>query len=245
MKIVITKDHKESCRKAADIIIDVVNSNPNATLGLATGGTAEQVYDELTESFKQKKVSFKNVKTINLDEYVGLSPDHEQSYQYFMNKFLFSRVDIDKNNTFVPAGNKNPEEELIAFQTMLNQHPRDFQLLGIGVNGHIAFNEPAGELRTKAHIVDISQSTITANARYFDKREDVPKQAFTQGMGDVFSAKKIVLLASGAEKADAVKALILGDIVNTWKPCSFLKLHSDLTVFIDQELADLIGYEQV
>ncbi len=243
MKVIVTKNHGESCRKTADIIIDVIKNKKDAILGLATGGTAEQVYDELVASYEKKEVSFENVGTVNLDEYVGLAPDHDQSYRYFMDKFLFNRVNIDKKNTFVPIGNADHQASLKEFQDRLANTTRDFQLLGVGPNGHIAFNEPAGDLHSNAHIITIADTTIDANARYFASRDDVPKQAFTQGMGDIIKAKKIALLATGANKADAIKALLFGDEVTTQCPCTFLKLHSDVTVFIDQELADMIGYK--
>ncbi len=192
MKVVITKNHAESSRMVADMIIKIINQKPNAVLGLATGGTAESVYDELVLSYNQNKVSFKKVQTINLDEYVGLSPSHDQSYRFYMNKFLFDRVDIDKANTVVPVGDIDPSESLKDFQNKLSSMPRDFQLLGVGTNGHIAFNEPAKNLCGNAHIVEIVESTIKANARYFENESDVPKKAFTQGMGEILKAKKII-----------------------------------------------------
>ncbi|MGL4368038.1 MAG: glucosamine-6-phosphate deaminase [Brevinemataceae bacterium] len=243
MKVVVTNNHEESCRKTADIIIDVVKNHANPVLGLATGGTAEKVYDELVLLYQKKEVSFSHVETVNLDEYVGLAPEHDQSYSCFMNKFFFDRVDIDKNKTFLPIGNKNHQEELKKFQARLASKPRNFQLLGIGANGHIAFNEPAGSLHADAHIVDIADETIKANSRYFASEADVPKQAFTQGMGNILKAERIVLLATGAAKADAVKALVFGDEVTTQMPCTFLKLHPNVTVFIDKELADMIGFK--
>ncbi|MGL4562928.1 MAG: glucosamine-6-phosphate deaminase [Brevinema sp.] len=243
MKVIITKNHTESCRLTADIIINVIKEKSNAVLGLATGGTAEQVYDELVSSYQKKEVSFKHVQTVNLDEYLGLSPEHDQSYRYFMNKFLFDRVDIEKKNTFVPIGNANHEQSLKEFQQKLDTLPRDFQLLGVGPNGHIAFNEPSESLHKNAHIVEIAPSTIKANARYFASEADVPKKAFTQGMGDIMNAKKLVLLATGANKVEAMKALLNDDKISTNSPCTLLKLHHDVTIFIDQELADMIGYK--
>lgn len=244
MKIIVTKNHQESCRLTADAIIELINSKESVTLGLATGGTAEQVYDELVESYEQKKVSFSKVHTINLDEYVGLAPDHEQSYRYFMNKFLFNRVDIDKKNTFVPIGNDDHNHSLQEFQNHLANTPRDFQLLGIGPNGHIAFNEPDSKLHSDAHIIDIAESTIQANARYFESETDVPKKAFTQGMGDILKAKKIILLATGSNKATAIQSLIKDDIIDPQTPCTFLKLHTDVTVIIDQDLANLLNFNK-
>lgn len=244
MQVIVTPNHQESCRKTADIIIDIIVKESKPVLGLATGGTAEQVYAELITSYKKGNVSFKNVHSVNLDEYVGLAPEHDQSYRYFMNKQLFDHVDIDKNNTYVPIGNANPTTELKKFQEKLGSTHRHFQLLGVGPNGHIAFNEPASTLHADAHIVDIAEATIKANARYFESENDVPKTAFTQGMGDILKAEKIVILATGDSKADAMKKLLLDDSVTTECPCTFLKLHPNVTVFIDQQLATLIGYKK-
>ncbi|MGL4394692.1 MAG: glucosamine-6-phosphate deaminase [Brevinema sp.] len=243
MKVIITSSHDESCRKTADLMIDIIKNNEKPVLGLATGGTAEQVYAELVKSHKANAVSFKNVETVNLDEYVGLSGDHDQSYRYFMNKHLFDQVDIDKNNTFVPVGDAEPTAELKRFQAKLDSTPRHFQLLGVGPNGHIAFNEPAAELHANAHIVSIADATIKANARYFATENDVPKTAFTQGMGDILKAGMLVLLATGTNKADAMKKLLLDDSVTTDCPCTFLKNHPNVVIFIDKALADHIGYK--
>ena len=243
MKVIITKNHAESCQKTAEIIANIINNQSKPVLGLATGSTAEQVYTELVQIYQAKKVSFKNVATVNLDEYVGLAPDHDQSYRYFMNFHLFNKVDIDLKNTYVPLGNKDHVAELKAFQQKLASTPRHFQLLGVGPNGHIAFNEPGATLHTDAHIVSIADSTIEANARYFASKNDVPKQAFTQGMGDILKAECLALLATGANKAEAMKALLFGDGITTECPCTFLKTHPNCIIFIDQALADLIGYK--
>ncbi|MGL4388026.1 MAG: glucosamine-6-phosphate deaminase, partial [Brevinema sp.] len=193
MKVIVTKNHEESCQLTADLIAETINNNPTPVLGLATGATAEQVYVDLIKLHKAGKVSFKNTHTVNLDEYVGLAGDHDQSYRYFMDKHLFNHIDIDKKNTYVPIGVGNYEDSLKEFRTQLAQKPRDFQLLGVGPNGHIAFNEPASSLHTNAHIVEIAPATIKANARYFSSEADVPKKAFTQGMGDILTAKSIAL----------------------------------------------------
>ncbi|MGL4677198.1 MAG: glucosamine-6-phosphate deaminase [Brevinema sp.] len=243
MKIIITKDHKESCFRTAEMIAEIINKNSKPVLGLATGGTAEQVYAELIKIHQSGKISFKHVHTLNLDEYVGLSGDHDQSYRYFMDKHLFNHVDIDKKNTFVPMGTGDHQKALKEFQTKLAQNPRDFQLLGVGPNGHIAFNEPANNLHANAHIIEIAETTIKANARYFASEADVPKKAFTQGIGDIMKAQSLVLLATGAVKAEAMKALLFGDEITTECPCTFLKAHPDVTIFIDQELATMIGYK--
>jgi len=243
MNIIITENHLSSCQQTANIIIDIIINKKNAILGLATGSTAEQVYSELVNLYNKKKISFAEVSSINLDEYLGLSPDNNQSYRYFMNKFLFNHININKKNTFIPIGDQDPQSSLKEFQKILAKTPRDFQLLGVGANGHIAFNEPSTILHSNAHIVNIAESTIKANSRYFKDKADVPKKAFTQGMGDILKAKKIVLLATGENKAEAIKELLLNDKINTEIPCTFLKLHNDVTIFIDQELATLIKYK--
>lgn len=243
MKVIVTKNHQESCQKTAEILAQIVNKKTNAVLGLATGGTAELVYAKLVALYNDQKVSFKNTTTVNLDEYVGLAPDHDQSYRYFMNHHFFSKVDIDLKNTYVPIGNTDQVVELKKFQEKLANTPRDFQLLGVGPNGHVAFNEPNSFLHTNAHIVHIADSTIEANARYFTSKDEVPKTAFTQGMGDILKAECIVLLATGANKVEALKNLLLDDKITTDCPCTLLKTHPNLIIFIDQELANNIGYK--
>ena len=243
MKIIVTENHLESCEKTAKIMMDIINQNDKPVLGLATGGTAEQVYEELVKLHKNSNLSFKNVSTVNLDEYIGLAPTHDQSYRYFMNHHLFSKVDINIENTYVPLGNTEANAELKKFKDKLNSTKRHFQILGVGPNGHVAFNEPSANLHANAHIVNIAESTIEANSRYFNSKDDVPKKAFTQGMGDILKAEKIVLLATGANKADAMKSLLLGDEISTECPCTLLKTHPNTTIFIDKDLATLIGYK--
>lgn len=244
MKIVVSKNHDESSLKVALMISEIISSKENPVIGLATGSSVLNVYKELVNLYKEKKLSFKNTKSINLDEYIGLAPTHEQSYRYFMNDNLFSKVDIDIKNTFVPIGdNSDINKSLKDFQSQLNYNIRDFQLLGIGPNGHIAFNEPDKCLHANAHIVSIANSTIEANSRFFDSKDEVPKKAFTQGMGDILKAKSIALLATGDNKADAIKSLLFGDDVATYNPSTFLKMHANTTIFIDESLANIINYK--
>lgn len=243
MKVIVTKNHQESCRLTAELIAGIVNENKGGILGLATGGTVEPVYAELAEMHRSGKLSFKNTRTVNLDEYLGLSPEHDQSYRYFMNKHLFNKIDIDKANTYVPVGSNPADAELAAFHKKLADNPRDFQLLGVGPNGHIAFNEPAPSLHANAHIVEIAAATVKANSRYFASEAEVPKKAFTQGMGDILKAKVLALLATGPAKAEAMKALLMNDEISPGCPCTFLKAHPQAYIYIDKELADLIGYK--
>ena len=244
MKIIVSKNHDESSLKVALMMSEIINSSKNPVIGLATGGTVVNVYQELVNLYNEKKLSFKNTKTINLDEYIGIDPTHEQSYRYFMNSNLFDKIDIDINNTFVPIGNNSDTDKALAdFQYQLDNNGRDFQLLGIGPNGHIAFNEPEKSLHANAHMISIADTTIEANARFFASKDEVPKKAFTQGMGDILKAKSIALLATGENKASVIKSLIFGDDVSTDNPSTFLKMHTNTTIFIDENLANIIGYK--
>lgn len=242
MKIIVAKDANAVGKKVATEIINLLKEKPDAVLGLATGGTAELIYPHIIKSYTKGDIDFKSVKTINLDEYKGLDAKDEQSYRYFMDKNLFEHVNINKKNIFVPKGIGDVEANLKEFNDKLNKLPRDLQLLGIGPNGHIAFNEPDNALHSDALCVKLDSKTIKANARYFKSEADVPKEAFSMGMGGILKAKKIVLAATGKAKADAVKELIDNDLVTTKCPATFLKLHSNVIVVIDQEIADIIGY---
>ena len=244
MNIIVTKNYEESAQLVAEQIGNLVFAKPKAVLGLATGGTAEQVYAQLIDFQKAKNISFQSVHTINLDEYLGLGPAHPQSYRYFMNNHFFNHIDIPLENTYIPKGdNPDPTAELEQFQKELDQKPRDFQLLGLGSNGHIAFNEPAPYLSADAHIVDIAKETIQANSRYFESKNDVPKQAFTQGMKDILMAKEIALIATGPTKVDAMRSLLLDGNISPDLPCSFLKLHPNVKIYIDVDLASQVSYK--
>ncbi len=242
MKIVIVKDYSEMSIKGAELIAETVKNKPNAVLGLATGSTPEGLYNELIRMNKEEGLDFSKITTVNLDEYYGLSGDHPQSYRYFMNDKLFNHINIDKNNTYVPNGSaediqaecKNYDENI------QNLGGIDLQLLGIGGNGHIAFNEPEEELNFGTHLTDLTSSTIEANSRFFDSIDEVPKKAVTMGIGSIMKAKKIVLLASGKGKAEAIKELISGKIT-TDSPATILQVHHDVTLFVDEEAASLIN----
>ncbi|MEI0446772.1 glucosamine-6-phosphate deaminase [Brachyspira intermedia] len=244
LKLIIAKDANAVGKKTAAEIINLLKVKKDAVLGLATGGTAEAVYPHLIKAYEKKEIDFKNVKSVNLDEYKGLDPKNEQSYRYFMNKNLFDHVNIDKKNTFVPKGIGEKEKILKEFNDKINKLPRDIQLLGVGPNGHIAFNEPDEDLHADALCVKLDEKTIKANARFFASEKDVPKEAFSMGMGGILKAKKIVIAAIGKGKAAAMKELLTNDKVTTKCPVTFLKLHDDVVVVIDQELADAIGLEK-
>lgn len=235
MRIYREKDYEAMSRRAAQIIAAEIVHNPACLLGLATGSTPEGAYRYLVDWYKQGLLSFKNVRSVNLDEYVGLAPDHDQSYRYFMQSNLFGHVDIDPANTRVPDGLTRDAkafcDEYDAF--IRAQGYVDLQLLGIGRNGHIGFNEPGGCFVKETHVVDLAESTIDANARFFASRDDVPKQAISMGMGAIMGAKKVLLCASGEEKADAICGSILGSISPSC-PASILQLHPDVIVVVDE-----------
>lgn len=240
MKIIITEGYDEMSDKGAEIIAEVMRNNPRATLGLATGTTPIGVYKRLIEKNKKGEISFKEIKTVNLDEYVGLNGENNQSYRYFMNEQLFNRVDIDKANTNVPCGvAEDMEKECERYTALLKANPQDIQLLGLGSDGHIGFNEPGSPFDGHTHIVELEESTIRDNARLFDKIEDVPRSAITMGIADVMQAKSILLIANGANKAEAVRAMVNGE-VNENCPASILQLHNNVTVIIDREAARLL-----
>ena len=238
MRVIIAKDYNEMSKFAAEEMASDINKNPNIVLGLATGGTPVGMYKELIKMNKKEKVDFSNVKTINLDEYVGLDGDHDQSYRYFMNENLFNHININKNNTFVPNGLATDiETECKDYDKRVSELGGiDVQLLGIGNNGHIGFNEPNDFLNLGTHLTDLKNNTIEANARFFDSIDKVPKKAITMGLGGIMKAKKIILIASGENKADIIEKLVNGKIT-TQVPASMLQMHNNLVVIIDKDAA--------
>lgn len=245
MKVIVTNSYDESCAVVAGMIRDIVNAKPNAKLGLATGGTPVPIYRKLAQMNKAGEVDFSQVRTVNLDEYCGLPGTHNQSYRYFMDTNLFNHINIDKANTFVASGLGNPEANAAQLEAKVREGGApDFQLLGIGNNGHIAFNEANEDhLIAVAHVEKLTQSTIDANARFFEKEEDVPTMAITMGMGDIMAAKQVVLVATGLAKAPAIRGLVMNDEITTKNPSTMLKMHENAVVVIDKELADAVGYQ--
>ena len=244
MKVIVTNSYDETCGVIAGMIKDLVNEKPDCKLGLATGGTPVPIYKKLIEMNKAGQVDFARVRTVNLDEYCGIPGTHDQSYRYFMDTNLFDHINIDKNNTFVASGMGDYEANAAELERMVREGgPADLQLLGIGNNGHIAFNEAADQLVAVAHTEQLTESTIEANARFFEKKEDVPTMAITMGMGDILAAKKVGLAATGLAKVPAIKGLIMDDFITTHNPSTLLKLHADAVVVIDRELADAVGYK--
>ncbi|RIX50500.1 glucosamine-6-phosphate deaminase [Paenibacillus nanensis] len=220
---------------AAELFTKLINEKPNAVLGLATGSTPIGIYEKMVESYHQKKVSFKGVTTYNLDEYVGLTPDNDQSYAYYMNKHLFSRVDIPSGQAHLPNGMaEDPEAECKRYDAMLNERPADIQLLGLGHNGHIGFNEPDDKLTAGTHVVKLKEETREANARFFASIDEVPREAVTMGVGSILKANTILLVVRGSDKARIVKEALTGPIT-TQVPASLLQTHPRLIVLVDRE----------
>ena len=217
MRIYVTEDYASMSRKAAAIIAAQVVSKPDSVLGLATGSTPIGAYKQLVEWHRQGDLSFTEVTTVNLDEYKGLPPTHDQSYRYFMNDNLFNHVDVCKDRTFVPDGlAADAEAECAAYDEKVKALGyADIQLLGIGHNGHIGFNEPDESFIVPTHVVDLTESTIKANARFFASADEVPRQALTMGIGVIMNARRVLVVASGADKADAVYGMVKGPVHNS------------------------------
>ena len=241
MKIIKTKDYVDMSRKAANIIAAQIIMKPDCVLGLATGSTPIGTYKELIKAYENGDLDFSLVKTANLDEYRGLEKTNDQSYDYFMKENLFNHININFENLNIPNGEKpDAEEECARYEAVVKAlGGQDLQLLGMGHNGHIGFNEPADEFPKETHCVDLQESTIQANKRFFEKVEDVPTQAYTMGIGTIMQAKKILVVASGADKAEIVKKAFFGPITPQ-VPASILQLHPDVTVVVDEAAGSLI-----
>ncbi len=242
MHIIVTESYDATAKYVANMIADLIKAKPDCKLGLATGGTPVPVYQELIRMNKAGEIDFSAVRTVNLDEYCGLPGTHDQSYRYFMDTNLFDHVNIDKANTFVANGLGDPAANAAELDAKVAEGgPADLQLLGIGNNGHIAFNEAGDHLVAESHIEKLTESTIKANARFFASEADVPTTAITMGMRGILSAKCVVLAATGAAKADAIRQLCNGGEITTQNPSTFLKLHPNAWVVIDKALALAAG----
>ena len=241
MRIIVTKDYNDMSRKAANIISAQIITKPDCVLGLATGSSPVGAYKTLVDWYKKGDLDFSEVTTVNLDEYRGLTHSNDQSYYYFMNDNLFSHVNIDPAHTHIPDGTEpDAQKACDDFEAIVkNCGGTDLQLLCLGHNGHIGFNEPAEDFPKFTHCVDLTESTIQANARFFDKPEDVPTQAYTMGIGTIMRAKRILLIASGKDKAAIVKEALFGP-VRPQVPASILQLHPDVTVVLDEEAASYL-----
>ena len=244
MKIIRAKDYQDMSRKAANIISAQVIMKPDCVLGLATGGTPVGAYQQLVEWYNKGDLDFSEVTTVNLDEYRGLPKEHPQSYWYFMNENLFSKVNIDPAKTNLPDGtNLDTAAECARYNGIIHKLGGiDLQLLGIGPNGHIGFNEPDVCFSRGTHQVTLTESTIAANTRFFERVEQVPRQAYSVGMQAIMQAKKILLIASGADKAEALQKSFFGP-VTPQVPASILQLHQDVTVIADMDALALCPAE--
>lgn len=241
MKTIICKNYDEISKVTSNLICNEINKKPDITLGLATGSSPIGTYKELINLYNEGKVDFSKVKTFNLDEYYNLSKSNKQSYDYFMKENFFNHINIDLNNTHIPNGLANDiETECKEYDlSILNNGGIDLQILGIGSNAHIAFNEPSDTFKIGTSLVDLTQSTIQANSRFFEKIEDVPTQAISMGIGSIFKAKKIILIASGKSKAEAIYKTLNEDI-NPQVPSSILQLHNDVTLILDEDSASML-----
>lgn len=235
------KDYNEVSRKAAQIMAAQIIAKPQSVLGLATGSTPVGMYQQMVEWCKAGDLDFSQITSVNLDEYKGLSGENDQSYRYFMNTNLFDHVNIDKTRTFVPNGLEEDSEKACADynEVIRSVGGVDMQLLGIGGNGHIGFNEPSDAFEKETHCVDLTESTIKANARFFASMDEVPKQAYTMGIKNIMEAKKILLVANGEAKAEALYNSLYGPITPQ-VPASILQLHPDVTVVADEAALSLI-----
>lgn len=241
MLVIRAKDYDDMSAKAANIMASQIILKPNSVLGLATGSTPEGLYSRLIEKYDNGELDFSAIKTVNLDEYKGLTRDHDQSYYYFMNDKLFNHVNIDKANTNVPDGTKEDGvAECARYEEIIKSMGGiDIQLLGIGGNGHIGFNEPDDAFIRDTHCVKLTDSTIEANSRFFASKDEVPKYAYTMGIGSIMQAKKILLVASGKSKAKAVYDTICGPITPK-VPASVLQLHPDAVIVADEEALSMV-----
>lgn len=235
MRIIEAVDYEDMSRKAANILSAQIIMKPDCVLGLATGSSPVGLYKCLVHWYEQGDLDFSQVTSVNLDEYKGLSGDNDQSYRYFMDSHLFNHVNIDKMRTFVPNGlEDDPRQECARYDQVLEDVGQvDIQLLGMGHNGHIGFNEPSDFFEKGTHCVDLAQSTIEANKRFFEKEEDVPRQAYTMGIQSIMRAAKVLVIVSGSEKAEIVAEAFAGPVTPR-VPASVLQLHQNVILVADQ-----------
>jgi len=238
MEVIVKPSYEAMSRAAAQAVADVMNTKPNAVLGLATGSTPLGIYQELARMHKEEGLDFSQVTTFNLDEYVGLPNGHEQSYHYFMQKNFFQYVNIPVQNTYIPSGTTSNYESFCQWyeQRIDECGGIDIQILGIGSDGHIAFNEPTSSLSSRTRLKTLAKTTVDDNARFFDHREDVPVYAITMGVGTILESRHILMLANGKSKAHAVAASIEGPVTSMYT-ASALQLHPSSVVFLDDDAA--------
>ena len=240
MKVIVTENYEEMSKKAAEILIEIVKKNPNAVLGLATGSSPIGTYENMAADYRENGTSYKNVVSVNLDEYVGLTADHDQSYAYFMRKNLFDNVDIDLANTNLPKGSASDlQAECDRYNKLLEGYQQDVQVLGLGSNGHIGFNEPGTPFDSVTHLVDLTENTIKDNSRLFNSIDEVPRQALSMGIKNIMQAKYILMVVSVKNKSEAVRGMVKGEIT-TQLPASVLQLHPFVTIICDKDAASLL-----
>ncbi|MED5051331.1 glucosamine-6-phosphate deaminase [Anoxybacillus rupiensis] len=245
MKIIEVRDYKEMSQKAAEWIIHQVRINPHSVLGLATGGTMLGTYAALVEDYRNHQTTYRHVHTVNLDEYIGLDGDHPNSYRYYMNHHFFHFIDIPPSQTHIPNGlAKDVEAECQRYEGVIEGVGGiDLQIVGIGQNGHIGFNEPGTSFDSTTHVVRLAESTRKANARFFSSIEEVPTHAITMGIATIMKSKQILLLASGEEKATILSQLLETEVTPAI-PASILKTHDNVTIMADQKALALVSEEQ-
>jgi len=241
MQIFVFKTKEEAAKAAAAVFAAKLMEKPDAVLGLATGSSPVPLYQEMIRLNAQGIMDFSRVRSWNLDEYVGLGPDHPCSYRYFMNEELFDHINIDKANTHVPSGiAPDMAKEAADYDAAIeNAGGIDIQLLGIGHNGHIGFNEPDDHFTYETHIIELTDSTIDANTRFFESRDEVPRSAISMGVGNIMMAKAVVLVANGKDKAQAIYNTVKGDITPA-VPASILRCHPNCLIFVDEAAASLL-----
>ena len=240
MKVIIVENYEEMSVKAAEILTDIVKKNPKAVLGLATGSSPIGTYQNMAKDHRENGTSYKEVVSVNRDEYVGLTADHDQSYAYFMYENLFKNIDIDLKNTNLPSGSASDlQAECDRYNALLANYQQDVQVLGLGSNGHIGFNEPNTPFDSVTHLVDLTENTIKDNSRLFNSIDEVPRQALSMGIKNIMQAKSILMVVSGKNKAEAVRGMVKGEIT-TQLPASVLQLHPFVTIICDKDAASLL-----
>ncbi len=240
MNIIVTEDYEEMSARASELVLKIVKQNPSAVLGLATGTTPIGLYRNMVRDYQENATDYSRIRTVNLDEYVSLPANHPQSYAYFMRKNLFDHIGIPKGNTFIEDGTAtDPEAECLRYNALLEKMRQSVQVLGIGSNGHIAFNEPGTPFFSETHVVELTESTVKDNSRLFNDIAEVPRRAFTMGLKNIMNAEKIIILANGANKAQAVYGMVKGSVTEN-VPASILQRHADCTLICDRTAAKLL-----
>jgi glucosamine-6-phosphate deaminase len=244
MLVIIKKNYDEMSKEAANMVADLIRRKPNCVIGFATGGTPLGLYKELIRMHKEEGLDFSKVTTFNLDEYVGLQPEHPQSYHYFMWENLFKHINVDRRYVHIPQGMAADIDEFCEWyeERIKQSGGLDLQILGIGANGHIAFNEPGSSLGSRTRIKTLTKLTRWDNQRFFESHEEVPKYAITMGVGTIMDAKTLLLLASGKSKADAIKATVEGAITALY-PATIVQMHRKAFIFCDEEAASTLSTE--